>query len=168
MKKFIYCIMAIALLYNGINLFAQEKGLVKCSSESGGYKCDVEYPELVQQEQTGKITLHISNISDRSDKELMIEVRDVTKGDGAGRFLLPLHPPFKIVKVEPMPKFQESVFGATYIDYKGLGTGEMKNISVYFKISKEGNYLQKLMFYTDRHSNEEYKLISMLKIKCIK
>ncbi len=146
----------------------KEKGKQKrYSSESENYKYNVIYPEIVKTEKTNKIAITIFNKSNIIDKSLTLESRDITEGDGVARLLKDWDKStFRILKVEPEPISIESILGATYFDYEGIKAGETKNILLYFKISKPGYYLQKLSFYTDKHGDEEYELISVIKIVC--
>lgn len=169
MKKFIFCIVTTVLFYSSVSLFAQENENVVYSSKSNGYEYSVKYPAIVKKGKNSKMTVSISNKTNRHDKELTIEIRDITGGDGVGPFLQNWDKaPCEIIKIDPKSKYTEVLMGSTYIDYDGLKVSETKEITIYFKILKAGNYLQKLMFYTDKHADEEYELISVLTIRCKK
>ena len=142
---------------------------IKYGSESNNYKYNIMYPKVVGSEQINKITITICNKSNINDKKLTIESRDITKGNGVSRILQDWDKSaFRILKAEPKPNRIEAILGANYFDYSGLKAGETKTILLYFKITHQGYYKQKITFYTDKHGDEEYELLSKITIKCKK
>lgn len=136
-------------------------------SESTYYKYSVTYPEEVSLNEVNDIKLTITNLTTMSDTELAVHnTRYIMEKGEFVSYTKEEKSPFKIIRIEPEPRTIDNFFGITEIYYRGLKAKESKDIILYFKLIKEGTYMCRFTFYTDKYADDENEVVPEINIKC--